>query len=53
MIWFIALLFFVEENQFYGWNHWPKTGGELIADGIFCLLMALAYLGERMKRRAA
>lgn len=39
-----ALSFFVEQNNYFGWNYRPKSDAELIADGITILLFALVWL---------
>lgn len=41
-----AIVFFITENQYFGWNGSPKSDAELIADGIVVLLFALAFLGK-------
>jgi hypothetical protein len=38
-----SLLFFIAENNFYGWNGMAKTSDELIADGIVWILFMLAF----------
>ena len=38
----IAMIFWWEENQYFGWNYLPASDAELIADGVACLLLALA-----------
>jgi hypothetical protein len=37
-----AVMFFVHQNMYYGWNEFPKSEGELIADGVTFLLFALS-----------
>lgn len=49
MIWFLALSFLIEENQFFGWNLVPHSGAEVVCDGIFTLLFAIAYLRHCIK----
>jgi hypothetical protein len=39
----IALAFFVSENVYFGWNSYPQSDAELIADGLVCLIFALAW----------
>jgi hypothetical protein len=43
MQWFIPIAFFVEQNAYFGWNAWPKSSEELIADGITFALVLLAW----------
>lgn len=43
-IWFLAAIFWFNENRYFGWNGWPQSDAELICDGIVCLLVALACL---------
>jgi hypothetical protein len=38
----IAVVFFFEQNKYFGWNATPKSDAELIADGITFLLLALS-----------
>jgi hypothetical protein len=45
--WWIAFLFYVEQNSYFGWNAMPKSDAELIADGITLLLTALAFKDHR------
>lgn len=40
----IALIFFYEQNKYFGWNGWPQSNAELICDGITLLLLAMAWL---------
>ncbi len=40
--WFVSLLFFVEQNMYFGWNGIPKSDAELIADGITMILLSMA-----------
>ena len=42
IILFCALPFFFLQNQYFGWNSWPKSDAELMADGITILLIAMA-----------
>jgi hypothetical protein len=49
MNWYIALFaasFWIELNSYFGWNWTPKSEAELISEGIFVLLAALAYVGK-------
>lgn len=39
----LALVFYVHENNYFGWNRHPMSPEECIADGIFVLLLALAF----------
>lgn len=43
--WLIPLLFYYEENTYFGWNAVPHSGTELIADGIVLLLAVLVQIG--------
>lgn len=42
----LAVMFFIHQNQYFGWNKEPASDAELIADGITFLLFALAFLGN-------
>jgi hypothetical protein len=46
-LWLLALIFWWEQNQYFGWNWQPKSDAELIADGLTVLLFALSILGKR------
>lgn len=38
-----GLCFFVEQNNYFGWNAVPHSDAELIADGICLLIGAMAW----------
>jgi hypothetical protein len=38
----IAGSYAVAETAFFGWNTWPQTSAEVIADGIVALAVILA-----------
>jgi len=38
---FVALVFFVSMNAYFGWNALPKSDAEVIADGIVFLMLCL------------
>lgn len=40
----VGVSFFVEQNNYFGWNWKPKSDAELIADGITVLLFTLAWV---------
>ena len=41
-IFFLAVIFALAENSYFGWNWKPGSEAELICDGIVLLLCALA-----------
>jgi hypothetical protein len=43
-IFFLAIAFWIEENNYFGWNMIPASQAELIADGIVILIVAIAML---------
>lgn len=44
----LAFLFWIHENNYFGWNASPQSPEECLADGIVFLLLALACLkGKR------
>ena len=45
---FLALWFWVLENNYFGWNRHPQSAEEMICDGLVFVILALACLGERM-----
>jgi hypothetical protein len=44
IVWFIALMYTIMENVYFGWNLTPKSDAELICDGICALLFSMAYM---------
>lgn len=47
LVFFIALAYSVEQNNYFGWNWLPKSDAELITDGITALLFVIALCGGR------
>lgn len=43
----LATLFFIEQNRYFGWNSFPASDAELIADGITILIAAIAVSGDK------
>jgi hypothetical protein len=43
-IFFFAVLFWIAENNYFGWNLLPKSDAELIADGIVMIILAIACI---------
>lgn len=39
---FVAVVFWVQANRYFGWHWTPQSDAELLADGIFMLLLALS-----------
>jgi len=39
MLFFLAAIFFVMENSYFGWNAWPQSLAECWADLFCCLLI--------------
>jgi hypothetical protein len=39
---FLSLTYWVHENIYFGWNMFPKSDAELIADGLIVFIFALA-----------
>lgn len=42
-IWLIALAFGTWENIYFGWNAFPRSDTELMADGLTALIFALSF----------
>jgi hypothetical protein len=42
----IAIMFFVSQNNYFGWNLKPMSDMELLTDGIALLLLSLAFAKE-------
>jgi hypothetical protein len=38
----IAFVFFICENKYFGWNAFPQSDAELIADGIVLILFSMS-----------
>ena len=43
----LAFLFFIHQNQYFGWHAKPQSDAELIADGIVYLLLAMMFLAGK------
>jgi hypothetical protein len=41
---FIAMVFFFEQNIYWGWNIMPVSERELITDGFNLILLSLAWI---------
>lgn len=50
--WTTAASFFFLQNQYFGWNAWPKSDAELICDGITMVIIALACICTVMEGKA-
>ena len=46
-IFFLGLVYGVSLNRYFGWNWRPQSAEEVIADGIFVLIMSLAMLAAK------
>lgn len=44
---FLALWFWVLENNYFGWNRHPQSAEEMICDGLVFVILALACLGGK------
>lgn len=44
LLWLFPIMFYVSVNNYYGWNDYPKSDGELIADGIVLILALLVVI---------
>ncbi len=40
---FLAFMFFILQNRYFGWNGFPTSDAELIADGITVLLISISF----------
>lgn len=38
--------FFVEQNIYFGWNAFPQSDTELLADGFTLLLLSLCFVSK-------
>lgn len=50
MMWVIALYYIYLENDYFGWNTWPQSAEEVIADGFQLLFIAMAWLDFKYTR---
>jgi len=48
----LAISYFYEQNQFYGWNPKPKSEMELLTDGIWVLCLIVALYTPAKKEEA-
>lgn len=48
----MGVLWFVAENQHFGWNRSPQSDAELLADGIFALFCALFALAWSLDKQS-
>jgi len=42
--WLVPIEFWFKQNQYFGWNRFPKSDAELIVDGITFLLVVLTAI---------
>lgn len=49
LIMLLAVIHMVGASHFYNFAWLPQSEGELISDGIFMLLMALAFIAMRLE----
>lgn len=42
--WTPAVVFYVLQNNYFGWNSTPRSDAEVIADGILLVLVSLAVI---------
>lgn len=47
LLWVCPLTYWWLQNTYFGWNARPQSEGEVIADGITILLIAVAAMGSR------
>jgi len=40
----VPIIYYVEQNHYFGWNSGPQSDTELISDGINMILIVLAAL---------
>lgn len=43
-VFIIAMVFFLEQNLYWGWNVMPTSERELITDGFNMILLAMAWM---------
>jgi len=48
LVFILGLLFFIEQNTFFGWNGQVQSKEELIADGVNILIFALAFIRKQV-----
>ena len=42
-----AMLFGLAETAYFGWNWLPKSGAEVICDGITLVIFALSFVAKK------
>ena len=48
LVFILGLLFFIEQNTFFGWNTVAQSKEELIVDGVNILIFALAFIRKQV-----
>ena len=48
LVFILGLLFFIEQNTFFGWNGQAQSKEELIVDGVNILIFALAFIRKQV-----
>lgn len=43
-----AVIFFLAQNNYFGWHGHAQSDAELIADGISLLLLSLSFTGSKV-----
>lgn len=52
-VFFLAVVFSLMANRYFGWNWKPESDAELICDGIVFLLAALSFMRSPRRNNAA
>lgn len=43
----LAILAFIHQNNYFGWNAKPQSDAEIVADLITILIFALSFMGSK------
>ena len=49
IIFIIAMMYFISQNNYFGWNRLPESDAEIISDGIYYILCALIFVVSNKK----
>ena len=45
-LWYsVPIMYYILQNNYYGWNRFPQSDSELLVDGITLLLLSVVGIG--------
>lgn len=51
VVWFTVTTFYIEQNQYFGWNWAPQSAAELMANGFTLVLLLLGIIYEEIRSK--